>query len=97
MFEIALECLRVNGVLEAQENSYRLVRLLGIRTGRLEPQSVGVQLALLHGDLAVSELDCEEPWEGIEHMVDRIHAKFGSKGLVPACLLPSPRHGPETE
>lgn len=97
MFEAALECLRVNGVLDAQGNSRRPVRLLGVRTGRLEAQSAGVQLALLHDDLAVSEFDREEPWEGAESTMDQIQAKFGSRGLLPARLLPSLHRGPETE
>ena len=64
------------------------VRLIGLRTERLESaQGAAVQLTLDGRD---------DNWRSAEDALDRINARFGELGVMPARLLPSSRQRPDT-
>lgn len=83
--------LRQLGFLDQTGDAPRALRLLGVRAEKLEDSAAGVQLALLETSLTQSVPEAGVHWLEAEETMDRIHAKFGSKGLLPARLLTPPK------
>ena len=91
MYEAVMKQLRQLGFLDQTGDAPRALRLLGIRAEKLEDSAAGVQLALLETSLTQSVPGAGVHWLEAEETMDRIHAKFGSKGLLPARLLTPPK------
>lgn len=90
MYEAAMKQLQQLGFLDSAGDAPRAFRLLGVRAEKLEDSGVGAQLALLETSLTESVPEVSAHWLEAEETMDRIHAKFGSKGLLPARLLRPP-------
>jgi DNA polymerase-4 len=61
------------------------VRLVGIRAEQLEAAGGTMQLTIDRRD---------GNWRDVESALDRVNAKFGTAGLLPAALLPKPQQQP---
>ncbi|MDO4898459.1 MAG: DNA polymerase IV [Rothia sp. (in: high G+C Gram-positive bacteria)] len=89
MYEAAMQRLAYLGITDGQGCSVRPLRLLGVRAEKLESIESGVQLVLPAEGLAAAHPHLAEHWNEAEHAMDRIHGRYGSKGLLPARLLVS--------
>lgn len=97
MFDAALARLTRLGLITTDGTVPRPIRLLGVRAEKLEGTDSGVQLALLETSLQEADPEKSEHWNTAEKTMDRIHDKYGSRGLLPARLLgasPGKNEGP---
>lgn len=90
MYEAVMKQLHQLDFLDPAGDAPRAFRLLGVRAEKLEDSGAGVQLALLETSLTQSVPEASAHWLEAEETMDRIHAKFGSRGLLPARLLHPP-------
>lgn len=87
MFDAAHAHLTHLGIISPDGSLPRPIRLLGIRAEKLEDAGAGIQLALLETTLEEADPTRIDHWNTAETTMDRIHDRFGTRGLLPARLL----------
>lgn len=69
----------------------RAIRLIGVRAEKLDGRDAGVQESLF-GGLADTPLNLNShKWASVERAMDKIHEKYGMKGLAPAKIMQTDR------
>ncbi|MFW0179474.1 DNA polymerase IV [Rothia sp. CCM 9418] len=93
IYAVALEKIRELSVFDSHGFSYRGIRLIGVRAENLRDVEKGIQCSLFETfsgeNYSAESMLCSgnERWSRAEEIMDQIHERFGSQGIMPAKLL----------